>query len=55
MAGQGAKLMASGAQYNIDPRLFVSLLGAETTFGLHVTAGQFNVFNVLYHGLDSPF
>jgi hypothetical protein len=55
MVGQGANLMASGAQYNIDPRLFVSLAGAETTFGLHITADQFNAFNVLYNGMNSPF
>ena len=55
MAGQGANLMASGAQYNIDPRLFVSLAGAETTFGNNITAGQFNAFNVLYNGMNSPF
>jgi hypothetical protein len=55
MVGQGANLMASGAQYNIDPRLFVSLAGAETGFGTNITAGQFNAFNVLYHGLNSPF
>ncbi|MBV8206499.1 MAG: hypothetical protein JO041_06885 [Acidobacteria bacterium] len=47
--------MTSGAQYNIDPRVFVSLAGAETTFGLHITAGQFNAFNVLYNGMNSPF
>jgi hypothetical protein len=55
MVGQGANLMASGAQYNIDPRLLVSLAGAETGFGTNITAGQFNAFNVLYHGLNSPF
>lgn len=47
--------MSSGAKYNIDPRLFVSLAGAETGFGTNITAGQFNAFNVLYHGLKSPF
>jgi len=55
MVGQGANLMTSGAQYNVDPRLFVSLAGAETGFGTNITAGQFNAFNVLYHGLHSPF
>lgn len=55
MVGQGANLMTSGARYNIDPRLFVSLAGAETTFGNNITAGQFNAFNVLYHGMNSPF
>jgi hypothetical protein len=55
MAGQGANLMNSGAQYNIDPRLLVSLAGAETGFGNNITAGQFNAFNVLYNGLNSPF
>jgi RHS repeat-associated protein len=55
MSGQGKNLMNSGAQYDIDPRLFVALSGAETTFGNHITAGQFNAFNVLYSGLNSPF
>jgi RHS repeat-associated protein len=55
MAGQGTNLMNSGIQYNIDPRLFVALAGAETGFGNNITAGQFNAFNVLYNGLNSPF
>jgi RHS repeat-associated protein len=55
MVGQGTNLMNSGGQYNIDPRLLVSLAGAETGFGNNITAGQFNAFNVLYHGLNSPF
>jgi RHS repeat-associated protein len=55
MEGQGTNLMKSGAQYNLDPRLLVSLSGAETSFGNNITAGQFNAFNVLYHGLNSPF
>jgi RHS repeat-associated protein len=55
MVGQGTNLMNSGAQYNLDPRLLVSLAGAETGFGNNITAGQFNAFNVLYHGLNSPF
>jgi RHS repeat-associated protein len=55
MIGQGANLMTAGAQYNVDPRLLVSLAGAETRFGTNITAGQFNAFNVLYHGLNSPF
>jgi hypothetical protein len=29
--------------------------GSETGFGTHITAGQFNAFNVLYHGLNFPF
>jgi hypothetical protein len=55
MVGQGTNLVNSGAQYNVDPRLLVSLAGAETGFGNNITAGQFNAFNVLYHGLNSPF
>lgn len=55
MVGHGANLMSLGAQYNNDPRLFVSLAGAETNFGTNITAGQFNAFNVLYHGSNSPF
>ncbi len=55
LVGQGANLMSSGKLYNIDPRLFVSLSGAETTFGKNITAGKFNAFNVLYNGLNSPF
>jgi hypothetical protein len=55
MVGQGTNLMNSGAQYNLDPRLFVSVAGAETRFGNNITAGQFNAFNVLYNGHNSPF
>ena len=55
MVGEGANLMSSGTKYNIDPRLFVSLAGAETGFGNNITAGRFNAFNVLYNGLNSPF
>jgi hypothetical protein len=55
MVGQGANFMATGGKYNLDPRLLVSLAGAETTFGTKITAGQFNALNVLYNGLNSPF
>lgn len=55
MVGQGTNLMTSGAQFNLDPRLFVALSGAETQFGTKITAGQYNAFNVLYHGLHSPY
>jgi hypothetical protein len=55
MAGQGANLMAAGARFNLDPRLLVSLAGAETGFGRDITAGQYNAFNVLYRGHNSPF
>jgi hypothetical protein len=55
MAGQGANLMNSGQKYNLDPRLLVSIAGAETTFGKNITAGQYNAFNVLYNGSNSPF
>jgi hypothetical protein len=55
MMGQGGNLVSSGLKYNLDPRLLVSIAGAETRFGATITAGQFNAFNVLYNGLNSPF
>jgi RHS repeat-associated protein len=55
LAGQGSSLMATGQTYNLDPRLLVSLAGAETTFGKNITAGQYNALNVLYNGHNSPF
>jgi RHS repeat-associated protein len=55
MVGQGSNFMATGAKYNLEPRLLVSLAGAETGFGRNITAGQFNALNVLYNGLNSPF
>lgn len=55
MAGQGSNFMASGQKYNLDPRLLVSLSGAETTFGKNITAGQNNALNVLYNKLNSPY
>jgi len=55
MIGQGTNLMNSAQRYNLDPRLFVSLAGAETTFGKNITAGSYNAFNILYNGNDSPF
>jgi RHS repeat-associated protein len=55
MVGQGTSLMNTGQKYNLDPRLLVSIAGAETSFGRNITAGQFNAFNVLYNGLNSPF
>jgi RHS repeat-associated protein len=58
LIGQGSNFMATGSKYNLDPRLLVSLAGAETTFGTKITAGQFNALNVLYNQknkYDSPF
>ena len=58
LIGQGANFMAAGFKYNLDPRLLVSLAGAESTFGTHITAGQFNALNVLYNQnnpFNSPF
>ncbi len=49
MAGQGANLMNYGRRYNLDPRLFVSLSGAETTFGTHITRGSHNAFNTIWN------
>ncbi len=55
MVGQGSNFMATGVKYNLDPRLLVSLAGAETTFGTRITAGRFNALNILYNGLNSPY
>ena len=55
MAGQGNNFINTGTQYNLDPRLLVSLAGAESTFGTVITAGQFNALNVMYAGYNSNF
>lgn len=55
LIGQGSNFMAVGLKYNLDPRLFVSLAGAETTFGTAITAGKFNALNVMYNGYNSNF
>ena len=55
MTGEGTNLMNSGQQYDLDPRLFVALAGAETGFGKEITAGQYNAHNILYNGHNSPF
>lgn len=47
--------MSAGKAYNLDPRLLVSLAGAETSFGKNITTGQYNALNVMYNGFDSPF
>ncbi|HVA62863.1 MAG TPA: hypothetical protein VNF74_03990 [Terriglobales bacterium] len=55
MVGEGQDFFAVGRQYGLDPRLLVSIAGAETTFGSNLTAGRFNALNDLYSGLNSPF
>ncbi|MCC7496338.1 MAG: hypothetical protein IT160_02095 [Bryobacterales bacterium] len=55
LVGQGSNFMATGLKYNLDLRLLVAISGAETTFGIHITAGQVNALNVLYNGKQSPF
>lgn len=55
VSGNGQDFMNDGAQFNEDPRLLVSIMGAETTFGKKITAGKNNLFNNLYNGLNSPF
>jgi RHS repeat-associated protein len=55
MVGQGSSFMATGAKYDLDPRLLVSLAGAESTFGEKLTTGQYNALNVMYNGYNSPF
>ena len=57
MVGQGQTLDTAGQRYDVDPRLLVSIAGAETSFGKNITAGQYNVLNWLWNGgpLNSPF
>jgi RHS repeat-associated protein len=55
MVGEGQDFFDIGGKYNLDPRLLVSIAGAETSFGLNITAGSFNALNDLYNGLNSPF
>ena len=55
MVGEGNDFLNIGRQYNLDPRLLVSIAGAETSFGKNITAGQYNALNDLYNGMNSPF
>lgn len=41
MTGNGAAFMASGARWQVDPRLVVAIAGAESSFGL-ITCAPFN-------------
>lgn len=50
LAGEGDRLIHWGRQYNVDPRLVIALAGAETTFGNHITRGEYNAWNWLYNG-----
>jgi hypothetical protein len=63
MAGQGAAFMASGARWQVDPRLLVAIAGAESNFG-QVTCGPNNAwgwacpndpadFATWAHGIDT--
>jgi hypothetical protein len=54
-AGYGQQFIDEGHRYNIDPRLPVAIMGAETSFGNAVTRGSNNLFNNLYNGANSPF
>ncbi len=53
--GQGSNFMATGQNYDLDPRLLVSLAGAESTFGENITSGTYNALNVRYNGNNSNF
>jgi len=55
LAGQGQALFDAGARYNVDPRLIVSIAGAETGFGRNITRGANNAWNWLYNGRNSSF
>jgi len=58
MAGEGKVFMDAGRAFNVDPRFIVALGGAETTFGLHITWGQYNAWNWGWNTSDranSPF
>lgn len=56
MAGLGESFSNYGRTYNVDPRLVVSIAGAETTFGEHVCADN-NAWNWFYRRNcpQSPF
>ena len=56
MAGFGDSFSNYGRTYNVDPRLVVSIAGAETTFGQHVCAEK-NAWNWFYRRNcpQSPF
>jgi RHS repeat-associated protein len=57
MAGTGNSFMNVGKEFNLDPRLLVSVAGAESRFGARITSGQNNALNVLYGHprSNSPF
>ncbi len=43
MTGQGAAFVASGGQWQVDPRLVVAIAGAESSFG-QITCAPFNAW-----------
>lgn len=43
MTGQGAAFVASGGQWQVDPRLVVAIAGAESNFG-QITCAPFNAW-----------
>ena len=43
MTGQGASFVASGGQWQVDPRLVVAIAGAESNFG-QITCAPFNAW-----------
>jgi RHS repeat-associated protein len=49
VAGHGQEFIDQSHQYNIDPRLPVAILGAETDWGNKVTRGANNIFNNLWN------
>jgi RHS repeat-associated protein len=56
VVGLGQNFIDGGAAFNLDPRLPVAIMGAETTFGRRITSGNNNVFNNLYkYPASSPF
>lgn len=44
MTGMGSFFVAAGKKYGVDPRLVVSIAGAESGFGVHIPAGTFNAW-----------
>ena len=52
MAGQGAAFVASGARWQLDPRLVVAIAGAESSFG-KITCAPYNAWG--YGCPDGPY
>jgi hypothetical protein len=54
LAGLGETFLAEGSRFQVDPRLVVSIAGAESSFGRHICT-PFNAWNWFWEGPCPPF